>query len=302
MKLGGHETFYPRPGWLTKGLLHLDRVGPGSFSSPEVADELGVGRNMAKSLGWWLTATGLAERPKPGAALELSDFGRVIISRDPFMVHLGTWWLVHAASQTAGVGTTLPWFFNPKREKHFERAGLIRDLTDEMTRQKGKPPSTRSVQREVAVVLQAYAVPIPKPQGDPEDNIGSPFHRLALLHHIRSTDRFEPGDPTPVPVEALGLILSALGLGKPSQSLPSGESLTFSPSDPSISRAASMLRCRRETILELAATGARELSPDQINLIFHASERKVTVKSAQAAAWASWHFDRMDRARQDLAA
>ena len=51
MKLGGHETFYPRPGWLTKGLLHLHEGHSGTFSTPEIADELGVGRNMAKSIG-----------------------------------------------------------------------------------------------------------------------------------------------------------------------------------------------------------------------------------------------------------
>ncbi len=51
MKLGGHETFYPRPGWLTKGLLHLRDGGIGVFSAPETADRLGIGRNMAKSIG-----------------------------------------------------------------------------------------------------------------------------------------------------------------------------------------------------------------------------------------------------------
>ena len=98
MKLGGHETFAPRPGWLTKGLLHLETGQSGTFSTPQIADELGVGRNMAKSIGWWLHTMGLAERSRQAGPLDLSDLGQLIAEHDPFMSSLGTWWLIHAAA------------------------------------------------------------------------------------------------------------------------------------------------------------------------------------------------------------
>ena len=159
MKLGGHETFYPRPGWLTKGLLHLQQGNPGTFSLPEIADELGVGRNMAKSIGWWLHTTGLAERANKTGPLELSGLGQIVAERDPFMGLLGTWWLIHAAALTANTGSSLPWFFSHRRPERFDRTTLVDGLSQDLTIQKGKPPPLRTVQREVATLLQAYAVP-----------------------------------------------------------------------------------------------------------------------------------------------
>lgn len=57
MRFGGHETFAVREGWLYKGLSLLHER-PDAFSDPFVADLLGVGRNMAKSIRHWLSVTG----------------------------------------------------------------------------------------------------------------------------------------------------------------------------------------------------------------------------------------------------
>lgn len=57
MKFGGHETFPVREGWLHKG-LKLVVEEPEKLVDEHVADWLGVGRNMAKSIRYWLQATG----------------------------------------------------------------------------------------------------------------------------------------------------------------------------------------------------------------------------------------------------
>ena len=49
MRFGGHQTFFVREGWLAKG-LGLLREDVSAFDDPYVADWLGVGRNMAKSI------------------------------------------------------------------------------------------------------------------------------------------------------------------------------------------------------------------------------------------------------------
>ena len=61
MRFGGHQTFFVREGWLAKG-LGLLREDVSAFDDPYVADRLGVGRNMAKSIEHWLLATGLAQK------------------------------------------------------------------------------------------------------------------------------------------------------------------------------------------------------------------------------------------------
>ena len=56
---------FARAGWPRgSGLLREDAS---AFDDPHVADQLGVGRNMAKSIEHWLLATGLAEKTRaPG--------------------------------------------------------------------------------------------------------------------------------------------------------------------------------------------------------------------------------------------
>ena len=61
MRFGGHETFPVREGWLHKG-LKLVVEEPEKVVDEHVADWLGVGRNMAKSIRYWLQATGLCEQ------------------------------------------------------------------------------------------------------------------------------------------------------------------------------------------------------------------------------------------------
>ena len=63
MKFSGHETFAIREGWLHKGLKLLIKE-PELLYDEYVADWLGVGKNMARSIRHWLEVTGLAERER----------------------------------------------------------------------------------------------------------------------------------------------------------------------------------------------------------------------------------------------
>ena len=60
MGFGGHETFSIREGWLHRG-LQLLKEDPERLLDEYAADWLGVGRNMAKSIRYWLAATGIAD-------------------------------------------------------------------------------------------------------------------------------------------------------------------------------------------------------------------------------------------------
>ena len=298
MKLGGHETFYPRPGWLTKGLLHLLEGGTGVFSTPETADRLGVGRNMAKSLGWWLDATGLAKRVTRTGPLELTTFGAVVAEHDPYMVRLGTCWLVHASAMTCGAETSLPWFFSPRRPERCDRTVLAETLLRDLSAARGKAPVVKTVQREVAAVMQTWAVPVPRPVSDPEDNLGSPFHRLGLWQHLRGTDRFERSEPTPTPPEALGLVLSALGMSCGCNNLREGVLLDTAIGSPPLTRAGAMLGRSREMLLDLAMSGQRELGGEFMQVRMLAGERYISLPSATAAIWAQRFYDRVGTVRE----
>ena len=49
MRFGGHQTFAIREGWLYKG-LRLAIEDPDRLGEPDLADWMGVGKNMAKSI------------------------------------------------------------------------------------------------------------------------------------------------------------------------------------------------------------------------------------------------------------
>lgn len=298
MKLGGHETFYPRPGWLTKGLLHLREGGLGVFSAPETADGLGVGRNMAKSIGWWLHATGLATRSSRNSPLELTLFGNVLADYDPYMVRLGTWWMVHASAMTCAAETSLPWFFSPRRPERCDRTVLAETLTRDLSPNRGKAPAIKTVQREVAAVMQTYAVPVPRSRSDPEDNLGSPFHRLDLWRHLCGSDRFERWEPTPTPPEALGLVLSALGMSRPCANLREEVLQDIAIGSAPMTRAGAMLGRSREALLDLAAASEQELGAEVLRVRTLAGERYVSLPSATAATWARRFYNRVGAARE----
>lgn len=95
MRFGGHETFFLRPGWATKGLLLARDAHDLSWNSDEASDAMGVGRNMSKSIGWWLGRMGLIHRPARGEAIAITPFGRAVLDEDRFLARTATIWLLH---------------------------------------------------------------------------------------------------------------------------------------------------------------------------------------------------------------
>ena len=96
MKFSGHETFAIREGWLHKGLKLLIEE-PELLYDEYVADWLGVGKNMSRSIRHWLEVTGLAKRETGSGRhrqvrLKETELGRLISERDPYFVDIGTWW------------------------------------------------------------------------------------------------------------------------------------------------------------------------------------------------------------------
>ena len=116
MRFGGHETFSVREGWLFKGLRMLIE-DPDLLGDEFVADHLGVGRNMAKSIRHWLVATELAYRGEGRVhnktPLRVTELGRLVNDHDPYFLEIGTWWALHAnLVRNRDDAATWVWFFN----------------------------------------------------------------------------------------------------------------------------------------------------------------------------------------------
>jgi len=197
MRFGGHQTFFVREGWLSKGLAMLVKY-PEMFDDPFVADHLGVGRNMAKSILHWLQATGLATKVGTGkrgpkTVLAPTELALVVKEHDPYFTHLATWWFLHINLVcNPDHAATWNWFFNDYPSNRFDREALLGNLARVEKLRSKKVPTQTTLERDLSCFLSSYATDVPYRRGrDPEEEIDCPFQELRILRHYRASGYYE---------------------------------------------------------------------------------------------------------------
>lgn len=135
MRYGGHETFTIREGWLSKALTLLKSNPDLFFNKVKLANALGVGVNMGKSIEHWLLATKLVTKIPLQEARTLNEkyrvteIGKIIREHDPFMTLEETWWLLHINMvQNPEYSATWDWFFNDFAELKFDKSRIIQNI------------------------------------------------------------------------------------------------------------------------------------------------------------------------------
>ena len=120
-RLKGHESFIPREGWITKGIIAV-KEDPKLFGTASGADALGVGTNMAKSIRYWLkTAALITEHQKNGALL--TPVGEVIYKYDPYLEDAFSLWIIHInIVRNYAQATSWNVFFNEMNLSRFRRS------------------------------------------------------------------------------------------------------------------------------------------------------------------------------------
>ena len=293
MKFSGHETFAIREGWLHKGLKLLIEE-PELLYDEYVADFLGVGKNMSRSIRHWLDVTGLAERVTGKGSqprLKKTKLGQLIYDRDPYFVGIGTWWALHVNLVNAGDQVfTWSWFFNTFTHSRFERSMCINRLMRDVANLRSRPPSEKTIDRDVACLLQSYARVIPTEDKDPEDALECPFVELGLLSYFRTSRYYQvhQGEKE-IPAHLLGYALS----------MAFEESRTGKDTFPiSVREAATRLGgpgrafvLTSESLLSLALH-AEEGDPNKhIQVDGLAGDRRIRIRRMRPVDWLSNHYD-----------
>ena len=287
MKFGGHNSFYIRPGWLSKGLFLVQESSRTNWSSTDTSDALGVGSNMAKSIGWWLNATDLVRRPSRREPLELTEFGRVIADHDPYLSDIGSWWFIHL-NLVFNAWNAFQWFFTRFRRKRFSRELAIQALRNEARTQAGKIRNLGSVQREIGALLQSYSRQIPNAPSDPEDNLDCPLRSLGLLIYQTEIGEYVKRKPVvSVPPEVIGamLVRTAKGAEGMVRELPLDQTEEASV-------AAASLNFDLDYLSSAVAEGQDILGPGLITRKFLANSRVATVEPLPPSKWAKRYFNR----------
>ena len=156
-EFGRHETFPVRHGWLAKGLRRVRETGQYS-GDLETADALGLGSRMAKSLSFWLEASGLTgiesnvatETPKrrmKGWKWKITEFGNIVKRYDPYLEYPVTWWFVHMALAQRQ-RTVWGWFFNDFHERLFSREACVNAFLEHVSEHASNKPSEAVAQRD----------------------------------------------------------------------------------------------------------------------------------------------------------
>ena len=134
MRVSGHESFACRYAWLPKTLTAIARA-PALFANEDDAMvELGVGKNMVRSMRFWSEVSGMASPLDEG--LVATDLGRLIFGsrgHDRFLEDSTTLWLLHWKIATAP-NPLLAWDFllNRWQETEFSESRVLAAMQKEM--------------------------------------------------------------------------------------------------------------------------------------------------------------------------
>ncbi|MBI4446683.1 MAG: DUF4007 family protein [Acidobacteria bacterium] len=192
VSFSGHETFVFRHGWLKKAYDAV-REDPRIFTRNEALVELGVGKNMVRSIRHWALATQVLqeEAGTRGTSLHPTQFGEFLFGgHDQYLEDPGSLWLLHWKLCTNGARcSTWSWALNMPTTR-FTRESLLSRIYEGLGSQMGTQPSEHTLRRDVDCFLRTYVSPKMQDGVVLEDTLDCPLVELHLISE-RTPGEFE---------------------------------------------------------------------------------------------------------------
>lgn len=207
MRFRGHETFFIRKGWISKGIKAVEK-NPEVFvcKDPNPMDELGIGSNMVMSLRYWMQACGLTSEPDKGKKIQtFTELGDMVRAHDRYIEELGTLYLLqYRLASNLEMATSWYYFFNEFQMQEFTREDFVSALQSYVVMNNNSVAS-RSLNDDFNCIISTY-VPRYKTSPEkvsPENNIDCPLGELGLVDIVNkekkqyrkatpSSDSFDP--------------------------------------------------------------------------------------------------------------
>lgn len=138
-RFSGHETFPCRYAWLPKAYGAIAADAEAFADEDDAMINLGVGKNMVRSIRFWVQAAGIAALRK-GRGYEITPFGKAVFGRkghDPFLEDTRTLWLIHWNLAGDVTDPLFAWDFllNRWQEPEFSRSSVLRAFRKEAEKQ-----------------------------------------------------------------------------------------------------------------------------------------------------------------------
>jgi hypothetical protein len=195
-----HETFAPRFGWLKKG---FDAVleNPNIFLREDAHVQLGVGKNMAKSIRYWCKAFKLIDDDGT------TEFGNLLLKEnglDPYLEDVATLWLLHwQLLKPDYLATTWYFTFFQFRKNEFKAdESFFFDLRDYCVATFNSQIAESSLKKDISCLVKMYLTQEAKFSLN-EDNLDSPFAELGLINSVGTNLSFSIGQKPTLPLEIM---------------------------------------------------------------------------------------------------
>lgn len=179
----GHESFPLRANWLPKAVSLVKKSAPALRNEEETMIQLGVGKNMARSIRHWGESTGIIKRT--GVGFEVSSIGEIILGDkgDRYLEYKDTLWLIHYLLVSNGSKNGLWYYlFNLFSGDYLKRDDFIRGVSAWAAKYAKKAPSEKTLDRDFLCCMSMYARKDRQFEGALiADLIASPMKELRLI-------------------------------------------------------------------------------------------------------------------------
>ena len=187
MRFTGHETFPCRYTWLPKAVAALDKNRHLFSDIDEAIVALGVGKQMARAIRFWVEAAKVVEREKKGD-FKITWLGEKLLGEggyDLYLENVQTLWLIHWNFSTHPENPIFAWDFLMNQWQEPEIASsLVVDAFQKEADSQDRKLSPVTLKQHFNIFLHTY-VPTRGTKGDIlEDNLDSPLTELNLIRRI----------------------------------------------------------------------------------------------------------------------
>jgi len=267
---GRHETFTPRYGWIKKG---FDRClqNPHVFNDEDALEQLGVGKNMVRSIRFWCLFFKILENAEGSGELRPTDFGRKLLDTekgwDPYLEDPASLWLLHWQIFTPPLlGVSWNMAFSFLTLPSFTLRELAEGIRNKAAEIEGfKSIAKSSFEKDASCLIRMY-FPGNEKEGGP---IRCPFTSLALLETAPGASqehryRFSLAPQKTLPNEIFGSALfDFVDHWFPHQKSLALSQIAFAPNSPGVAFRLSETECGRR--LEAMARSMKNVTFTETN-------------------------------------
>ena len=183
LRFSGHDTFNCKEQWILKGLqLIKNEEDTAIFKETEAISKLGVGKNMVRSIHYWLRAFGMLND-----AEKITDIAKNLFVEkkwDKYLESEGSLWLLQYFLCKTGYASIFKLIFNDyfsdKATLEFSEFQILNFINRELSKNGQSKVSENTLISDFKVFIRTYASPT-KNVKTIEDDFSVPLLSLNLI-------------------------------------------------------------------------------------------------------------------------